>query len=113
MLHVELVNLNFDSGVFPFPSCCVFMHAKACEDNQHAFVPLAFDTFGSLAPEAVRFLSRVQCVVHSNFRPLRGGALFLLDWGFLFRKGWRRSLLLVYLLSCNLPDDWNEIKMLF
>ncbi|KAJ0716302.1 putative exostosin [Helianthus annuus] len=42
-------------------------HAKACEDNQHVFVPLAFDTFGSLAPEAVRFLARVQCVVHNNF----------------------------------------------
>ncbi|KAF5790604.1 hypothetical protein HanXRQr2_Chr09g0385171 [Helianthus annuus] len=32
-------------------------HAKACEDNQHAFVPPAFDTFGSLAPEAVQFLA--------------------------------------------------------
>ncbi|XP_022032741.1 uncharacterized protein LOC110933848 [Helianthus annuus] len=28
-------------------------HAKACADNQHAFVPFAFDTFGSLAPEAI------------------------------------------------------------
>ena len=41
-------------------------HAKACADNQHVFIPLAFDTFGSLAPEAIRFLTRVQRVVHSN-----------------------------------------------
>ncbi|MFS7975619.1 hypothetical protein Hanom_Chr10g00882701 [Helianthus anomalus] len=41
-------------------------HAKACADNQHAFVPFAFDTFGSLAPEAVRLLTRVQKVVHSS-----------------------------------------------
>ncbi|MFS7911951.1 hypothetical protein Hanom_Chr02g00124051 [Helianthus anomalus] len=43
-------------------------HAKACEDNQHVFV----DMFGSLAPEAVRFLSRVQRVVHSNFSTPQG-----------------------------------------
>ncbi|KAJ0896326.1 hypothetical protein HanRHA438_Chr08g0333511 [Helianthus annuus] len=30
-------------------------HAKACTENQHVFVPFAFDTFGSLAPEAIRF----------------------------------------------------------
>ncbi|MFS7972396.1 putative exostosin [Helianthus anomalus] len=54
-------------------------HAKACEDNQHAFVPLAFDTFGSLAPEVVRFLSRVQRVVHSNFSTPQG-------WGFVFSR---------------------------
>uniref|UniRef100_A0A251TGX3 Uncharacterized protein n=1 Tax=Helianthus annuus TaxID=4232 RepID=A0A251TGX3_HELAN len=35
-------------------------HAKACTDNQHAFVPFAFDNFGSLAPEAIRLLTRVQ-----------------------------------------------------
>jgi len=25
-------------------------HEKACSDNQHAFIPFAFDTFGFLAP---------------------------------------------------------------
>ncbi|GAU26475.1 hypothetical protein TSUD_294430 [Trifolium subterraneum] len=41
-------------------------HEKACSDNQHVFVPFAFDTFGFLAPEAVNLLKRVQKVMHSN-----------------------------------------------
>ncbi|KAJ0560661.1 putative exostosin [Helianthus annuus] len=48
-------------------------HAKACVDNQHAFVPFAFDTFGSLAPEAIRLLTRVQKVVHSSCSSTGGG----------------------------------------
>ncbi|MFS7888600.1 hypothetical protein Hanom_Chr00s000001g01597121 [Helianthus anomalus] len=62
-------------------------HAKACEDNQHAFVPLAFDTFGSLAPEAVRFLSRVQRVVHSNFSTPQGRGFVFSRLGFSIQKG--------------------------
>ena len=31
----------------------VAKHEKACSDNQHAFIPFAFDTFGFLAPEVV------------------------------------------------------------
>ncbi|MFS7995805.1 hypothetical protein Hanom_Chr12g01122391 [Helianthus anomalus] len=62
-------------------------HVKACEDNQHAFVPLAFDTFGSLVPEAVRFLSRVQRAVHNNFStPQRRGFVFS-RIGFSIQKG--------------------------
>jgi hypothetical protein len=34
-------------------SCKVVKHEKACSDNQHAFIPFAFDTFGFLAPETV------------------------------------------------------------
>ncbi|MFS7939598.1 putative exostosin [Helianthus anomalus] len=41
-------------------------HAKACADNHHAFVPFAFDTFGSLAPEVICLFTRVQQVVHSS-----------------------------------------------
>ncbi|MFS7966563.1 putative exostosin [Helianthus anomalus] len=44
----------------------VTKHEKACPDNQHVFIPFAFDTFGFLAPEAVDLLSRVQRVMHSN-----------------------------------------------
>ncbi|GKF73074.1 hypothetical protein Tco_0219406 [Tanacetum coccineum] len=40
---------------------------KACLENQHVFIPFAFDTFGFLAPEAEEFLNRVQRVVQSNF----------------------------------------------
>ena len=38
-------------------------HEKACVENQYAFIPFAFDTFGSLAPDAATFLKRVQRVV--------------------------------------------------
>ncbi|KAJ0559146.1 putative exostosin [Helianthus annuus] len=52
-------------------------YAKACEDNQHAFLPLVFDTFGPLAPEAVWFLARVQRVVNSNFSTPSQACYFL------------------------------------
>ncbi|KAL8258895.1 hypothetical protein R6Q59_026848 [Mikania micrantha] len=41
-------------------------HEKACAENQHAFIPFAFDTFGSLVPDDATFLKRVQQIVHSN-----------------------------------------------
>ncbi|GJV76417.1 RNA-directed DNA polymerase, eukaryota [Tanacetum coccineum] len=44
----------------------VIKHEKSCIENQHVFIPFAFDTFGFLAPEAVELLSRVQRVMHSN-----------------------------------------------
>ena len=62
-------------------------HAKACEENQHVFVPLAFDTFGSLAPEAIRFLTRVQRVIHSNVSSPRGHGFVFSRLGFAIQKG--------------------------
>ncbi|KAL4565709.1 hypothetical protein LXL04_029812 [Taraxacum kok-saghyz] len=47
-------------------ACKVMKHEKACLENQHVFIPFAFDTFGFLAPEAVHLLNRVQRVMHSN-----------------------------------------------
>nr|GEX12935.1 retrovirus-related Pol polyprotein from transposon TNT 1-94 [Tanacetum cinerariifolium] len=41
-------------------SCKVTKHEKACIENQHVFVPLAFDTFVFLAPKAVELLNRFQ-----------------------------------------------------
>jgi len=35
-------------------------HEKACSDNQHAFMPFAFDTFGFLALDVVDLLHRAQ-----------------------------------------------------
>ncbi|GKA77107.1 putative reverse transcriptase domain-containing protein [Tanacetum coccineum] len=43
----------------------VAKHEKVCLENQHVFIPFAFDTFGFLAPEAEEFLTRVQRVVQS------------------------------------------------
>nr|GEW42236.1 putative reverse transcriptase domain-containing protein [Tanacetum cinerariifolium] len=51
--------------------CKVTKHEKACIENQHVFVPFAFDTFGFLAPEAVELLNIVQRVMHSNVMTLR------------------------------------------
>jgi hypothetical protein len=34
----------------------VAKHEKTCSDNQHAFIPLVFDTFGFLAPDVVDLL---------------------------------------------------------
>jgi len=44
----------------------VAKHEKACSDNQHAFIPFAFDTFDFLAPEVVDLLHRDQKVMHNN-----------------------------------------------
>ncbi|MFS7950979.1 putative transcription factor interactor and regulator CCHC(Zn) family [Helianthus anomalus] len=62
-------------------------HAKACADNQHAFVPFAFDTFGSLAPEAIRLLTRVQKVVHSSCSSTGGQGFVFNRLGFAIQKG--------------------------
>ncbi|MCI10479.1 auxilin-like protein, partial [Trifolium medium] len=44
----------------------VAKHERACSDNQHTFIPFAFETFGFLTPEAVDILKRVQRVMHNN-----------------------------------------------
>ncbi|KAJ0743220.1 putative exostosin [Helianthus annuus] len=62
-------------------------HAKACTDNQHAFVPFAFDNFGSLAPEAIRLLTRVQKVVNSSCSSTGGQGFVFNMLEFAFRKG--------------------------
>nr|KAJ0205010.1 hypothetical protein LSAT_V11C500282860 [Lactuca sativa] len=47
-------------------ACKVAKHENACIENQHVFVPFAFDTFGFLASEAMELLNRVQQVINSN-----------------------------------------------
>ncbi|KAK2412773.1 hypothetical protein QL285_047934 [Trifolium repens] len=47
-------------------SCKVVKHEKTCSDNQHAFIPFAFDTFGFLAPETVSLLHRIQKIMNSS-----------------------------------------------
>jgi hypothetical protein len=44
---------------------------KVCSDNQHAYTPFAFDTFGFLASEVFDLLHRVQMIMHSNVMFLR------------------------------------------
>ncbi|GKC29360.1 hypothetical protein Tco_1036654 [Tanacetum coccineum] len=51
-------------------SCKVTKHEKACFENQHVFIPFAFDTFGFLEPEAVELLTRVQRVMNNKWDKL-------------------------------------------
>ncbi|KAK2400699.1 hypothetical protein QL285_050372 [Trifolium repens] len=62
-------------------------HEKACTDNQHIFIPFAFDTFGCLAPEAVNLLKRVQKVMHSNIVALKSMNVVFQRLGFAIQKG--------------------------
>ncbi|KAJ0522329.1 putative exostosin [Helianthus annuus] len=64
----------------------VAKHEKTCLENQHVFIPFAFDTFGYLAPEVVEFLNRVRRVVNSNLSILKSRFVFS-RIGFAIRKG--------------------------
>jgi hypothetical protein len=44
----------------------VAKHESACSNNQHTFIPFAFDTLDFLASDAVNILKRVQRVMYSN-----------------------------------------------
>lgn len=65
----------------------VAKHEKACLENQHVFIPFAFDTFGFLAPEAEEFLTRVQRVVQSNFSSPKTQNFIFSRIGFAIQKG--------------------------
>ncbi|KAJ0759599.1 putative exostosin [Helianthus annuus] len=65
----------------------VTKHEKACLDNQHVFIPFAFDTFGFLALEAVDLLSRVQRVMHSNVMTPRSMNVVFKRLSFAIQKG--------------------------
>ncbi|GJS99760.1 hypothetical protein Tco_0820930, partial [Tanacetum coccineum] len=54
-LLVGLSSRGFSVGqaALKAASCKVAKHEKVCIENQHVFIPFAFDTFGFLAPEAV------------------------------------------------------------
>ncbi|MFS7949243.1 hypothetical protein Hanom_Chr06g00569271 [Helianthus anomalus] len=53
----------------------------------HVFVPFAFNTFGALAHDAVRFLKRVQQVVSSNTAHVKGQNFVFSRLGFAIQKG--------------------------
>ncbi|KAK9080544.1 hypothetical protein SSX86_000302 [Deinandra increscens subsp. villosa] len=65
----------------------VAKHERACLENQHVFIPFAFDTFGFLAPEAVDFLRRVQRVVHNNSASPKAHNFVFSRIGFAIQKG--------------------------
>ncbi|KAK2384559.1 GDSL esterase/lipase [Trifolium repens] len=65
----------------------VVKHEKACYDNQHTFIPFAFDTFGFLAPYAVDLLQRVQKIMHNNVVSPRSMDVVFKRIGFAIQKG--------------------------
>ncbi|KAL8266895.1 hypothetical protein R6Q59_004239 [Mikania micrantha] len=89
-LFIKLLDLT---GVSPLAK-----HEKACAENQHAFIPFAFDTFGSLAPDAATFLKRVQQVVHSNSSTPKNANFVFSRIGFAIQKG--VAVQLVFSLTC-------------
>jgi hypothetical protein len=64
----------------------VAKHEKACSDNQHVFIPFAFDTFDFLAPEVVDLLKRVQRVMHNNIVSPRSLNVFFRRICFVIQK---------------------------
>jgi hypothetical protein len=53
-------------AAFKAASNKVVKYEKACSDNQHTFIPFAWDTFGFLTPDVVDLLQRVQKIMHNN-----------------------------------------------
>ncbi|KAL6574097.1 hypothetical protein OROHE_001639 [Orobanche hederae] len=86
---VGLWNGGFNVGqaALKAASCKVQKHEKACEENQHVFIPFAFDTFGFLASEAVQLLKRIQRVMHSNVMTPTSLDVVFKKIGFVIQKG--------------------------
>ncbi|GKA12065.1 hypothetical protein Tco_0691611 [Tanacetum coccineum] len=75
-----------DQAALKAASCKVAKHEKACIENQHVFIPFAFDTFGFLAPEAVELLTRVQRVMNTNVMTPRSTNVVFNRIGFAIQK---------------------------
>jgi hypothetical protein len=61
-------------------------YEKTCFDNQHVFIPFAFDTFGFITPEDVSLLERVQNVMNSNIVSPRAMNVIFKKIGFANQK---------------------------
>ena len=67
-------------------SAKVVKHERACIENQHAFLPFTFDTFGFLSPDAIEILKRVQRVLHGNVVSPRSSYVVFRRIGFVIQK---------------------------
>ncbi len=65
----------------------VAKHEKACLDNQHVFLPFAFDIFGFLAPDAIQLLHRIQHVMDGNVSSSKSESVVFRRIGFAIQKG--------------------------
>ncbi|PNX69718.1 auxilin-like protein, partial [Trifolium pratense] len=64
----------------------VAKHEKAYSDNQHAFIPFVFDTFGFLAPDVADLLKIVQRIMHNNIFSHRSMDVVFKMIGFAIQK---------------------------
>ncbi|KAK2447748.1 hypothetical protein QL285_007077 [Trifolium repens] len=80
-------DLTVGQAALKAASSKVAKHERACSNNQHAFIPFAFDTFDFLAPDAVNILKRVQRVMHSNVVSPRSLDIVFKRIGFAIQKG--------------------------
>ncbi|KAL8248330.1 hypothetical protein R6Q59_005198 [Mikania micrantha] len=87
--HHDIMHDSHDASLYRVKAELgkIAKHEKACAENQHAFIPFAFDTFGSLAPDAATFLKRVQQVVHSNSSTPKNANFVFSRIGFAIQKG--------------------------
>ncbi|GKA91738.1 hypothetical protein Tco_0813663 [Tanacetum coccineum] len=86
----------------------VTKYEKSCIENQHVFILFAFNTFGFLAPEAVKLLSRVQRVMHSNVMTPRSTNVIFKRIDFAIQKGltaWLVARLPSTTIFCLLKDE--------
>jgi len=65
----------------------VAKHEKTCSDNQHVFIPFAYDTFSFLASEVVDLLHSVQRVMHNNVMSHRSMNVVFTMIDFAIQKG--------------------------
>ena len=62
-------------------------YETVCLEKEHVFVPFAFDTFGALAPQAIKLLDRVKKVMQSNSPAAKGQCFIFNRVGFAIQKG--------------------------
>nr|GEW07484.1 auxilin-like protein [Tanacetum cinerariifolium] len=86
-LMMTYLKHTVDQAALKVVSCKVTKHEKACIENQHVFIPFAFETFGFLTPEAMELLSRVQRVMHSNVMTPRSTNVVFNVLALQFKKG--------------------------
>nr|GEZ29478.1 putative reverse transcriptase domain-containing protein [Tanacetum cinerariifolium] len=86
---VELNSQGFimSQATLKAASCKVTKHKKTCIENQHVFIPFAFDTFGFFAPDAVELLNRVKWGMNSNVMTSRSTNMVFHRINFAIQKG--------------------------
>jgi hypothetical protein len=58
LVGLKVVDFTVGQTTIKSASSKVVKHERACSDNQHAFIPFAFYTFGFLAPDRCEYFER-------------------------------------------------------